>query len=104
MVGSGRPLLPESSLSPTSPPASAIRSSRSKARSRDWTPPLVAAVLDSADGTSAFPFAAGNNRSRARVGYRGRPAFGSLPVPPGATFYISKIHFHGTESNGGARE
>jgi hypothetical protein len=41
MVGSGSPLLAESSLRPTSPPASAIRSSRSKARSRDWTPPLA---------------------------------------------------------------
>lgn len=41
MVGSGSPLLAESSLSPTSPPASAIRSSRSKARSRDWTPPVA---------------------------------------------------------------
>src|ERR1051325_560563 len=39
MVGRGSPLLAESSLRPTSPPASAIRSSRSKARSRDWTPP-----------------------------------------------------------------
>src|SRR5689334_22683797 len=39
MVGRGSPLLADSSLRPTSPPASAIRSSRSKARSSDWTPP-----------------------------------------------------------------
>ena len=47
IVGSGRPLLAESSLSPTSPPASAIRSSRSKARSSDCTPPLEPAGLES---------------------------------------------------------
>ncbi len=45
MVGRGSPLLADSSLRPTSPPASAIRSSRSKARSRDWTPPPEAEDL-----------------------------------------------------------
>src|SRR5690606_25415397 len=59
MVGRGSPLLADSSLRPTSPPASAIRSSRSKARSRDCTPPLAAGraepvVLALDVGTGAF--------------------------------------------------
>ncbi|GAA2256976.1 hypothetical protein GCM10010232_53440 [Streptomyces amakusaensis] len=61
MVGSGSPLLADSSLSPTSPPASAILSSRSKARSSDCTPPLLAVlaaseVLALDVGTGGGPF------------------------------------------------
>src|ERR1700752_4832665 len=70
MVGSGSPLLADSSLSPTSPPASAIRSSRSKARSSDCTPPalplgalaalgVLAELLELIDGTSGPLEAAG---------------------------------------------
>ncbi|GHF60111.1 hypothetical protein GCM10018787_05270 [Streptomyces thermodiastaticus] len=47
MVGSGSPLAEASSLRPTSPPASAIRSSRTKARSSDCTPPLEEGLAES---------------------------------------------------------
>jgi hypothetical protein len=64
IVGSGSPLLTESSLRPTSPPASAILSSRSKARSRDWTPPLGAEFFEAeASAGASLSLDVGTGRS-----------------------------------------
>src|SRR5690242_9060895 len=111
MVGSGSPLLAESSLRPTSPPASAMRSSRSKARSRDWTPPLEAddraSVVLALDGdTAAVLSGRGIERGDPKVskgrrvagGQRrslpgGRSAAGwhkATPCPPEARFRTSE--------------